>query len=136
MALRKPLVIIGGQVQQLPAGDTLDAPVSSPDLLSVVNSNASAITIGQLVYSDGNGSVDLAQADAAGTKTVLGMVYSASIANGASGEIAINGLVTAITTVWDALTGDTGGLTAGAEYYLDESTAGSLTTTSPRAVGS
>jgi hypothetical protein len=65
MATRTPLVIISGVVQQLPSGDTIDG--GGPDTATLTNSNAGSAVIGMPVYSDGAGTFDLAQADAAGT---------------------------------------------------------------------
>lgn len=131
MALRKPLVIISGQVQQLSSGDTLDASAAEVDVVVLTNGNASAIVIGSPVYSDAAGSVDLAQADASGTVEVLGFVKDTSISASASGSIQTDGILAATTAQWDIVTGDTGGLDAGAVYYLDPTTAGKLTATAP-----
>lgn len=135
MAARKPLVIIDGQITQLSASDTLDAAISEVDVVSATNANAGAIVIGAPVYVSGAGSVDLAQADASGTKKVLGLVREASVAAAASGEIQTNGILVATTTQWDAVAGTTGGLTAGECYYLSAAAAGELTETAPTAVG-
>ena len=131
MALRKPLVIISGQVQQLSSGDTLDASAAEVDVVVLTNGNASAIVIGSPVYSDAAGSVDLAQADASGTVEVLGFVKDTSISASASGSIQTDGILAATTAQWDIVTGDTGGLVAGTVYYLDPTTAGNLTVTAP-----
>ncbi|MHC4121381.1 MAG: hypothetical protein ACYSWO_28240 [Planctomycetota bacterium] len=95
------------------------------------NDNASTINIGQPVYVKSDGDVDLAKADAAATTKVAGIVADTSIAAAATGVIAVGGMLTATTTQWDAVTGDTGGLTPGATYYLDPDTAGKLTDTAP-----
>jgi len=131
VALRKPLVIISGQVQQLQAGDTLDASAAEVDVVALINGNASAIVIGSPVYSDAAGSVDLAQANASGTVEVLGFVKDTSISASASGSIQTDGILAATTGQWDIVTGDTGGLVAGTVYYLDPTTAGKLTATAP-----
>ena len=104
-------------------------------MLTQVNSNASAITIGQPVYNDGNDTVDLARANAAGTVEVLGLVHTASIDASGPGEFISSGTLVATTAQWDTVTGDSGGLTAGTVYYLDPDTAGMLTTTGPSAAG-
>jgi hypothetical protein len=135
MSLRKPLVIISGQVQNLPAGDTLDAPVSEVDLIALVNGNASALIICTPVYVVSAGTMDKAKADAAGTTDVLGLVKDASIAASATGNVQTDGVLVATTAQWDAVTGGSGGLTAGSKYYLDPDTAGMLTTTAPTTTG-
>lgn len=131
MAIRKPLVIISGQVQQLPAGDTLDASVSEVDVIAATNSNIAAITRGQPVYVDGAGSVDLAAANASGTRQVLGLVLDASIASAASGNIQTDGVINLAD--WTSVVG-AASLTAGSIYYLS-ATAGQLTSTAPTTAG-
>jgi len=135
MALKKPLVISSGQVQQLQSGDTLDAPMTAVDIVVATNSNAGAIVIGSPVYPDGNDSVDLGKADASGTVELLGLVRDTTIGIAGSGEIQTDGVLAATTGQWDAVTGDSGGLTAGTVYYLDPSTAGMLTDTAPSTAG-
>lgn len=98
---------------------------------SLTNGEASAIAIGRAVYPSASGSVKLAVANASGTKDIVGLVASTSVASGVAGTIAVSGVVTATTTQWDAVTGQTGGLTFGARYYLSNTTAGALTTTPP-----
>lgn len=131
MATKKPLVITSGQVEQLQAGDSIE----HPGLFSRVNGNAGAIVIGQPVYVDAPGSVDLAQADAASTTDVLGLVADTTIPSAGSGGILTDGVLTATTGEWDVVTGQVGGLTSGVKYWLDPTTAGNLTTTAPTVVG-
>ena len=135
MALRKPLVIVNGRIRQIAAGDTVDAQVSEVDVVNQQNNNAASVVIGSPVYNDSAGTVDLAQADAAATVEVLGLVKDATIAAAASGAIQTDGVIAATTAQWDVATGDVGGLTAGSVYYLDPDTAGMLTATAPTAVG-
>lgn len=131
MASRKPLVIVSGQVQQLQAGDTLDASVTEVDVVSKTNDNAGSIVIGTPVYVKANGNVDKGRANASGTVQLLGLVKDTSISAAASGIIQTDGVLAATTGQWDAVTGGSGGLTAGSVYYLDPSTAGLLTATAP-----
>ncbi len=132
MAARKPLVIINGQVQQLSSSDTLDAAVSEVDIVQKMNANASTIDICSPVYVKTSGDIDLARANASTTRRVLGLVKDAAgIATSAAGSIQTDGVMTATTGQWDAVTGETGGLTEGAVYYLSAATAGKLTTTAP-----
>jgi len=134
MTLRKPLVLVSGQMQQIQAGDTLDATCNEVDAVSMENSNAGALPIGAPVYCDGAGTVDKAQADAAATVEVLGLVQ-AEIAIAGSGSVQTDGILAATTGQWDVITGDAGGLTAGTVYYLDPDTAGMLTDTAPTGAG-
>lgn len=131
MALLRPLVIVDGQIRQLQSGDT---PVGV-DFAEMTNNNASPIVIGNAVYCDGAGTVDLAQANALGTAEILGFVKDTSIAAAVSGPIQTDGILEATTTQWDAVAGTTGGLTAGAVYFLDPSTAGFITETAPISAG-
>ena len=135
MSLRKPLVIVDGQLQQLQAGDSLDAIASEVDSIELTNGNAGSIVIGAPVYSKAAGSVDKAQANAAGTVEVVGLVRAESIATSASGAIQTDGVLTATTAQWDAVAGTTGGLAYGTVYYLDPDTAGMITGTAPTDVG-
>lgn len=135
MATRKPLVIVNGRIRQLAAGDTLDASVNEVDVISQVNGNAGALVIGTPVYTSGSGEVDKAQANALATVDIIGLVRDASIATATPGNIQTDGVLAATTGQWDAITGQTGGLTVGAIYYLSPTTAGQLTATAPSAVG-
>lgn len=127
MAKKKPLVLTNGQIEQLQSGDQID----HRNTVSRDNDNAGAITIGQPVYATSGTNVDLAQADAQGTIRVNGLVEDISIAAAATGDIVVDGILTATTGQWDAVTGDVGGLTPGSNYFLDAATAGNLTKTAP-----
>lgn len=128
--------MVAGQVQQLQAGDTLDAPQSGGDQINQTNAEATPVVIGAPVYVFGNDQFKKAQANAAGTKDVLGLVAkSPSIANGASGPIQTDGVLVATTGEWDAVTGGSGGLTANTIYYLDPATSGRITATAPSTIG-
>ena len=124
MALRKPLVLNAGQIQQLQSGDTLDAVQSGGDAVVQTNDEATPIVIGTPVYNDANDGVKKARANALGTTYVLGLVRDTSIANGVSGAIQISGVLTATTGQWDTAFGTTGGLAFGVDYYLSSSAAG------------
>jgi hypothetical protein len=99
------------------------------------NDNASTVVIGQPVYTKANGNVDEAQADAAATTKVTGLVSDESIASAAAGDIIVDGILTATTTQWDAVTGKVGGLSINSIYYLDPNTVGQLTDTAPTTTG-
>lgn len=53
----------------------------------------------------------------------------------ATATIQSQALVTLTADAWDEVTGDSGGLTPGAAYYLDPTTLGFLTTTKPVGIG-
>lgn len=99
--------------------------------ITATNGEASAIAVGKAVYISSGDTVKLANANAAATKNVVGLVFDTSINSAASGSVAVAGSVVATTTQWDAVTGQSGGLTPGAKYYLSNATAGNLTTTAP-----
>lgn len=134
MALRKPLVLNAGQVQQLQAGDTLDAPQGGGDQVVLTNNNAGTLVPGTPVYTVANDAVDKAKADASATKNVIGMV-AASISAAASGPITISGVLTLTTGQWDTAFSTTGGLTKDVRYFLSAGTAGLGTVTAPSTVG-
>src|SRR5216117_1192169 len=112
MALRKPIVINSGSLQQLQAGDTLDAPQSGGDVVSLTNDEVSPVVICAPVYIDTNDGFKKCKADAVATSKCRGLVAtSPSIANGSSGSVMVAGVLTATTAQWDAVFGTTGGLT-------------------------
>lgn len=134
MALRKPLVLSGGQIQQLQTGDTLDAAQSGGDVIVLTNDEAGALIQGNVVYMDAVDGVKKAKADAAGTAKPVGLSVGAPAA-AASGQIMIAGILTLTTAQWDAAFGTTGGLAFGTLYYLSAATAGLGTVTAPSTVG-
>lgn len=105
--------------------------LDAASVVSAANGEASTIAIGRAVYISASDTVRLANANSAATKNVVGIVFDASIASSATGAVSTSGTVTATTTQWDAVTGQSGGLTAGAKYFLSNTTAGGLTTTAP-----
>jgi hypothetical protein len=62
---------------------------------------------------------------------VVGLVGDTTIANGVAGNIVTTGVLTATTGQWDAVTGQSGGLTTNSMYWLSGSTAGAIVTTAP-----
>lgn len=134
MAVKKPLVMTDGRIEQLQAGDELDG--ANTEVRDYTNTEGATITICQAVYFSGADEVSLAQADATGTADVRGLVSDATILNSAAGGIRLGGVMEATTAQWDAVTGDTGGLIGGAKYFLDEFTPGAITRTAPTARGS
>ncbi len=129
MASRKPLVIVNGQIEQIQSGDTLNATVSTNDSISLTNDESGAVVICTPVYIDANDGYKKAKANASGTTNVIGLQVDASVAAAGTGSIQTDGVFTATTGQWDTITGGSGGLTAGARYYLDAATAGKLTST-------
>jgi hypothetical protein len=113
------------------AGDglkVLSSQLVRDDAKPFTNDNAGSITIRQVVYiKSSNGHVDLALATVATLSLFeLGIVQDASIATTASGNIVVRegSIVTGFT-----------GLTPGAAYYVDPTTAGAITATQPSTSG-
>lgn len=99
--------------------------------ISATNGESVAISICRAVYVSGNGQVRLANANSSGTYEAVGLVGVTSISASASGTIVVSGTLSATTGQWDAVTGQSGGLTFGAKYYLSNTNNGALTTTPP-----
>ncbi len=135
MALKKPLVWYGNQLAQLQPGDTLDAPVQEVDVVALNNGTGSPAAIARVVYISSSGTFSLAQANAAATKGVIGLIKDTSIAASSSGSIQTDGVLTATAAQFDAVTAQTGGLTPGATYFLSAASAGAMTSTAPSASG-
>lgn len=122
MSLKKPLVLYNGEPAQIQVGDDLDAPTSGAIEVTLLNANVAAVVICTPVYSiTPSGSFDKANAAAAGTSKVIGLVSQApSIGIAGSGPIAVGGVLAATTAQWDAVvTGGSGGLVFNTDYYLD-----------------
>lgn len=137
MSLRKPLVIVAGQIEQIQSGDTLDAIVAEQEAVTLTNDESSvALVIGMAVYIDAASGCKRAEANAAATAKVIGLVKDVSITAAQPGSINTSGVIVATTTQWDAVAGTTGGLVPGTVYYLSDAAPGSLTATAPTTVGS
>jgi hypothetical protein len=130
MALKKPLVLTNGLPEQLQSGDTLDATINTADEVVLTNGGGSSAPPGSPVYISAANTFQLSRANASGTAKVVGFT-TASIAAAATGAVRKDGTLSLPTGQWDTITGGTGGLTAGSDYYLSEATAGRLTATAP-----
>ena len=133
MSLRSILWWSAPRLKQIGSADTILGYGANMQVLT--NVNVGAIVIGAPVYSPSAGNFDKARANAISTSDTVGLVADTSVGASAAGNVQVNGIVTATTTQWDAVTGGSGGLTAGSVYYLDPATAGKLTTTAPTTVG-
>lgn len=123
MSARKPLVLVSGEIAQLPAGDTLSAPVSEVALLTLTNGDAGNHVLGDVVYISAADTAKKAKADAAGTKDAMAFA-TATIATSTTGSYQTDGLLAGMA-----------GLTAGAVYYVSPTTAGVITSTAPSTTG-
>lgn len=123
MAVRKPLVLNAGEIQQLQAGDTLGGPVAEVDLISLTNSDAASTAIGDVMYIFGADSVKKAKADASATAAAY-YFATAVITAASTGNFQSAGVLAGMS-----------GLTPGATYYLSAATSGLMTVTPPSTVG-
>lgn len=131
MALKRPLVINSGQIEQLQSGDYINVG----EIPQLTNGNAGAVVIGSAVYASAADTYDKARADAVGTVNVIGLASDISTAAAGVGGVQMDGILTATTAQWDAIAGTTGGLTFNSYYYLSPTTAGALTATAPSTTG-
>lgn len=131
MAQKKPVVVNGGQFEQLQSSDY----IANVDLPQLTNDESGSIVIGAPVYSDANDGVKKAKADAVGTVNVIGLVADVSIAAAGTGGIQTDGILAATTGQWDAVAGTSGGLTKDVIYYLSAATAGIITSIAPSVAG-
>ena len=116
MAVVKPVVFgPDGALRNIQAGDTL-AGGSETGIINLTA--AAALIAGNAVYSSAAGAVNKAQANAAATRTVIGLTTGA-IASAASGPVQMNGVLSLSTAQWDAVCGTTGGLTFNVPNLLD-----------------
>lgn len=134
MTVRKPVVIVNGQLEQLQSGDSISGTTAVATSL-LTNDEAGAVVSGTPVYADAADGYKKARANATGTSIVVGLQQEASVATSGTGTIQHDGPLTLSTAAWDAVTGDTGGLTFNSYYWLDPATAGKLTKTAPTTVG-
>lgn len=134
MPLQRPLKIdtTTGEITRFGPNDF----INEVDFVTVTNNTGGALVKGTPVYVTTTADeVEKAQANALATARVLGLVADDSIADAATGAVLTDGRLSATTGQWDAVTGETGGLTPGAKYYLSATTAGMLTQTPPTADG-
>ena len=113
------------------AGSSTGGGGSSFSTALLTNSSGSTITKFMAVTVTSSGNIGFANASSSSTINVLGLIPG-SVANGSTTTVVSAGeLTTGSTADWDAVTGQTGGLTSGAVYYLSNTTNGKITTTAP-----
>jgi hypothetical protein len=97
------------------------------------NADASVMTVGEAVFQSAIGQTmkAIATADVAGTSVVVGVVLDSTVSVGAQFRAISSGPVSATTAQWDAVTGQSGGLTPGAAYYLSPTVPGRITPIPP-----
>lgn len=125
-----------GLLRNMQAGEQISAAVAFADTRQATNGeSATTITGGMPVVMGSNGKLTRAVGSALATARVSGLVYDASIAAAASGNYIVAGTLSQATGNWDAITGQSGGLTPGSDYFLDPANAGKITATPPVAAG-
>lgn len=132
MAIRKPLVLVNGQLQNLQAGDV----IASYDIASQINDETSSLVIGTPVYNDVADGIKKAKADGSSTKDVIGLVFDVTALSGAAVNVLLSGVLKATTAQWDTAFGTSGGLTPKTRYFLSDAAAGNGAGTVPSAGGS
>lgn len=100
----------------------------------LINAIGGSSVICGAVYASAAGSFAKAIATSLAAAQCVGLSLDA-VANGQPADVQTTGIVTATTAQWDAVTGQVGGLTFNAQYYVDPTTAGKLTATAPTTVG-
>ena len=136
MAIRQPIVMNNGVMQQLQAGDAISVPANTPSIRSITNAESSvAVVFGTPLYASAADQSKRAQANTMTTATVTGLVYDPTIAAGATGYQASSNVLVGTTAQWDVVAGTTGGLAFGQRYFLDPSNVGKITSTAPTSAG-
>lgn len=131
MTVKIPLVLANdGRPEQLQSGDSISASGAATDSMTP----ASNMLIGNVVYCSGASAATKARANGSPQAFAVGLCQSA-LTSGIAGNVQLNGVLTLTTSQWDAITGQSGGLTSNATYYLDPTTAGLMTSTCPTAAG-
>jgi len=129
MAIRKPLVMNNGNIEQLQLGDRL-APVPNNTLL--MNDETSLMQAGQPVMVDDLGNAKYTIAT--NNKGVIAFCVEDTPPT-ELGIFQVDGILSLTTSQWDNITGDTGGLRPGRMYFLDDNTISKITRVAPATVG-
>jgi hypothetical protein len=103
---------------------------TSANAASLTNGEAGSVNPGAPVYISGGNTFKMGIANAAAQSLIAGL-NTAAVASGAVGIIKTADLLTQTTAQWDTVTGQSGGLTVGAIYFVNNTTAGMLTSTVP-----
>jgi len=110
--IKKPLVLTNGEIEQLQAGDSLS---SVPNSLELVNGDIADAPVCVPVYISASNT--FLHAVGENFPNAIG-ITSEPILMAASGIVQTDGKLSALTSDWDLMTGQIGGLTPGATYYL------------------
>ena len=126
-----PTGSIGFTGLQGPSGPT--GPVGPPNsvfnIYSKINNDTITLSIGMPIFSSTIG--DISRADGTINWKVLGLVSDQYISQGSTGNLQTSGILTALQSQWDGISGQTGGLTEGVTYYLHPILPGNITNVAP-----
>lgn len=101
-------------------------PAPSPEFFTYTNADVAAITAGMPVTIEGyRGKATLL------ARSQIACIALAGAAPGLTFQAQAGGRVVLPTAVWDAVTGNVGGLTPGARYFLSDAAPGFLTILPP-----
>lgn len=108
---------------------------NSPLVLSRANEDFINLTIGMPVFAYSPTGVRRAVAtESSGAWKVIGLTINTVLQAGI-GNFQAEGVLTATTAEWDAVTGDVGGLVANKTYFLSSTQVGKITMTPPTGAG-
>jgi hypothetical protein len=116
-----------------PSGPSGPSGATAQVYQSFTNGDAGTLAPGTPVYIDSSGLMHSANAGAATTASVFG-ILTASTAASASGVVQFVGALTLTATQWQAVTPSSAGIMAGSWYFLNTTT-GQLTVTAPTTTG-
>lgn len=132
MAIRKPLVITNGNLEQLQAGDNL-API--PNTLQLLNDKSVQIEAGSPICIELANIANTTKITDVNRKDAIALAINIIPPNEIN-TFQVDGVLTLTTTQWDIVTEETGGLIPGAVYFLSESvTSGRISRTPPVITG-
>lgn len=100
---------------------------SASPLRAIAGENGAA---GQVIIATGSGLWELANAGISATSRAYGLLLSPMVL-GAEGQAVNSGQLELATAQWDAITGGSGGLTPGSDYFLSDTTDGNITLAPP-----
>lgn len=124
-----------GPIPQKLIAPSLSFSIDSVNLVSRQNKAIVDLSAGMLVCADtASSGIIQALATSASRQKVIGLAKTAIEVDG-FGLIQIADVLKLTTAEWDAVTGDSGGLTAGARYFLSAATTGKMSVTPPSTDG-
>jgi hypothetical protein len=100
-----------------------------------INGSTSPLLKGMAVYITETNDTECEESIATSYEAscVVGLVADAVVPPGVSGEISSKGMIEKSASAWDIITGETGGLRGGKDYFLRHDMAGGITSIPPTA---